>query len=575
MTLKQRFILFCFPWLLSGIMLNSLQAGYPEKPNVLFIICDDLNDWVTGIGGTTGHPQSATPHIARFSETATAFPMAYTNNPVCAPSRSSLFYGLYHQTSGNYFWEEWYRRGPVARNNYTLNRFFKENGYRTIGTGKVNHHMWDGYRKKNSPAYSANCSKEWTHYQHMTDYGPFWGTSGSDFKAMPDVPAPFSELATSIGSTGGIDDSFGSLEAAWQSPAREEGEKFFYGGAPWWGAPFRYQSEDDRDPTPDERNATWAAAQIKELEGSEEPFFLAVGFVRPHTPLHAPQKYFDRFPLEPGGVVDQVIATELLENDLQDTHMPKLVPMEDNSRNKGPRYYKALIDSYDADTIQALRIYTQAYLACVAAVDDCIGEVLEALEESPFVENTIVVLTSDHGYNMGEKEWLFKGSPWEESCRVPLLIRAPGETKAGSRVNHIPVSLVDLYPTLVDLCGLPTDNRMNPNGAYLDGTSLRPLIKNPDTENWNGPKIALTLIHNAGATDNTPEAHHYSVRSKDYRYIRYNNGLEELYDHRNDPNEWHNIADKQAAVAASHSNALDKMILDIANNRNRFPSANQ
>lgn len=538
----------------------SLHAS--EKPNVLFIICDDLNDFVTGIGGAEGHPQSTTPHLAKFAEKATSFPMAYTNNPVCAPSRSSLLYGLHHHTSGNYFWEEWYDSGEVAKNSYTLNRFFKENGYYTIGTGKVNHHKWKGYRNRRSPEFAVNRDLEWDEYKWMTDYGPYWGNAEKEFYAMPDVPAPFSEI-------GSIDGSFGSLKQAWKSPNRKPGERFYNGGAPYWGAPYKYVDEDNRDPTPDERNAAWAAQQLKLLEGSEDPFFLAVGFVRSHTPLHAPQKYFDMFPLEPGGVVDQLILNQMLENDKADTFMYELVPMNDDNRNKGPRYYQTLLDSFDQDRLHALRVFTQAYLACVAAVDDAIGTVLDALDASPLADSTIVVITSDHGFNMGEKDWLFKGSPWEESLRVPLLIRAPGLMQPGSKVNNAPVSLLDIYPTLVDLCGLPKDNRMNEKGAFLDGHSMRALIENPSAKSWDGPAAALSMIFNQGKPKR-PAEHHYSIRSRDFRYIRYSTGQEELYDHRTDPNEWHNIAQSSPEMTQKHSEYLDKMITDIANNRNRF-----
>lgn len=543
-----------------------------ENPyNVLFIICDDLNDYVSGTGGQTGHPATSTPYLQRFGQTATKFPMAFSNNPVCAPSRSSLFYGMYHQTSGSLFWEEWYNSSERAKNSFTMNRFFKENGYITIGSGKVNHHMWEGYRKRDDPASRINRALEWTHYEHMTDYGPFWGTSGSDFKGMPDVPSPFRDLATSVGSTGGIDDSYGSMQAAWKSPNRNENERFFYGGAPYWGAPFHYVSDKDRDPTPDERNAAWAVDQLKKLEKRDDPFFLAVGFVRPHTPLHAPQEFFDRFPLETGGIVDQFIATRILKHDIEDTHMHSLVDMADNARNKGPRYYQLLLESYDNDKLQALRIYTQAYLACVAAVDDAIGQVISYLDQSPLAENTIIVVTSDHGYHIGEKEWLFKASPWEESCRVPLLIRVPGMTKPGIEVENIPVSLIDLYPTLVDLCGLPLDNRMNKKGAFLDGYSLRPLIENPDLQlsDWHGPEAALTLVHNPRGGPR-PEGHHFSIRTRDYRYIRYSNGKEELYNHSADPDEWHNVIKSDKSAAKHHRKLLKDILKDIGRNRNRF-----
>ena len=549
---------------ISCYIFNSNHLIASDKPNVVLIICDDLNDWVSNIGGQEGHPQTVTPNISRFAKSATTFPLAYSNNPVCAPSRSSMMYGLYYQTSGCYFWEEWYERSEVAKKSFTLNRFFKENGYRTIGSGKVNHHMWAGYRNKNSTESKENSALEWTHYEHLTDYGPYWGTSGNTLSALPDVPSPFREI-------GNIDGSYGSLESPWDSPNRKSGERFLCGGIPYWGAPFHYVSEENRDPTPDERNAAWAVNQIKQLESSKEPFFLAVGFVRPHTPLHAPQKYFDLFPLEKDGIIDQVLVTQLVDNDINDTYMHGLVTARNKDRNKGPRYYQTLLESYDQNKLHALRVYTQAYLACVAAVDDSIGTVIDALENSALSESTILVITSDHGFNVGEKEWLFKASPWEESCRVPLLIRAPSLSIPGSKVTNIPVSLIDLYPTLVDLCGLPTDNRMDSGGAFLDGYSLRTLIENPESEVWDGPDAALTLIHDP-KTSNKKGKHHYSIRSKNYRYIFYNNGKEELYDHRNDPYEWKNLAASQSKVSKMHREILLNMIQDISKNRNRFIS---
>jgi arylsulfatase A-like enzyme len=548
--------------ILAALVPQAFMDADETRPyNVLFIICDDLNDFIEGLGGQEGHPQAFTPNLETLAESSTVFPMAYSNNPVCAPSRSSLLYGMFHQTSGSYFWEEWYDQSAKAQNSYTMNRFFKENGYRVIGSGKVNHHMWKGYRSRNSDEFRRERDLEWSQYEHLTDYGPFWGTSGSNFHAMPDVPAPFREI-------GSIDGSYGSMKSAWESPRRTSSEKFFYGGAPWWGAPFRYNSEDDRDPTPDEKNAAWAVNQLQQLENADEPFFLAVGFVRPHTPLHAPQKYFDLYPLEPGGVVDQVVLTRLQENDIADTHMHDLVPMGNANRNKGPRYYQTLLESYDDDMVQALRVYTQAYLACVAAVDDAIGTVITALDNSPLKDNTIVVVTSDHGYNLGEKEWLFKGSPWEESCRVPLLIRVPEVTIPGSKVE-VPVSLIDLYPTLIDFCDLPKDNRMNESGAYLDGYSLRALIEDPTGNTWTGHEAALTMLHNQSGNAQL-NSHHFSIRTQHYRYIRYSNGDEELYDHRTDPDEWNNLADTNIEVAEQHSALLDEMFVDIADNRNRF-----
>jgi len=213
-----------------------------------------------------------------------------------------------------------------------------------------------------------------------------------------------------------------------------------------------------------------------------------------------------------------------------------------------------------------LRKFLQAYLACVAFVDEQIGVALNALENSEFNDNTIVILTSDHGWQMGEKDYLYKNSPWEESTRVPFIIRAPGISKAGSKVTH-PVSLIDIYPTLAELCSLQGNYTTQNSAASLGGFSLKPFLENPDTKEWDGPNGALTVL---GVGINTPIEglgrslnpgalwhieidkdldqsyvleQNYSYRTTAYRYILYRNGKEELYNHTNDSYEWVNLAE--------------------------------
>jgi len=173
-------------------------------------------------------------------------------------------------------------------------------------------------------------------------------------------------------------------------------------------------------------------------------------------------------------------------------------------------------------------------------VDEQIGAVIDALNNSKFKDNTIIVLTSDHGWNMGEKEYLFKNSPWEESTRVPLIIRAPGESKPGSKVDH-PVSLIDIYPTLVDLCHIEGNTMRSDSGTMIDGYSLRPFLKNPEFQNWDGPDGALTVL-GVGVNKEDVLKQNYAYRTKNWRYILYRNGEEELYNHQNDPYEWNNLA---------------------------------
>jgi iduronate 2-sulfatase len=199
-----------------------------------------------------------------------------------------------------------------------------------------------------------------------------------------------------------------------------------------------------------------------------------------------------------------------------------------------------LAESYGSET-KGIKVFMQAYLACVAAVDDSIKQVLEALEKSPLRDNTVVIITSDHGWDMGQKDYIFKNTLWEGSARIPMLIRAPGVSKAGG-IAEQPVSLIDLYPTLIDLCELKGETRKNMEGAKLDGYSLRPFLKNPESGKWDGPDGALTMRFAGAETNKELNRQHWSYRTKDFRYIRYNNGAEELYDHRNDPYEFNNLA---------------------------------
>lgn len=484
-----------------------LWAADQDRPNVLLIVCDDLNDYVNGYHG---HPQARTPHLERLARTGVSFTRAYSNNPICAPSRSSFLTGIYPHTSKNHHFDKWYRN-PVLKNSRTIMDYFKQNGYHVTGSGKLMHHLRP---------------EEWTEFKHKADYGPFWHKAGKRV-AHPGVPEPYASI-------GPVDGSFGALEDMPPLQERGEGEGWIYGV---WGKdvqPMRCTSSEDRDPTPDERNAAWAAATIEQLaqSDSDKPFFLGVGFIRPHTPLHVPRKYFDLFPLE------DVQLPVRKESDAEDTGLKEVA----GPNAKGPLYFRTLRESYDG-TLEGLRAFTRAYLASVAAVDDCIGQIIDALDNSRFRDNTIVVVTSDHGWNMGEKDWLFKMSLWEESCRVPLIIRAPGVCQAGKRAGH-PVSLVDVYPTLADLCRLKGDTRKNDEGAKLDGHSMRPFLKDPENGTWDGPDAALSMVFSGGDYARISEMQHFSVRTRDFRYIRYNNGFEELYDHRNDPYEWNNLAGK-------------------------------
>ena len=263
-----------------------------------------------------------------------------------------------------------------------------------------------------------------------------------------------------------------------------------------WGA---YPEKDEQ--MPDRRVADWAAQKL--AEEHDRPFFLAAGFWRPHVPMYAPEPWFDLHPRE------EVLLPEVLAGDRDDL----------------PDYAKALTIGLPAPRHEWLvendqwRHAVQAYLASTSFVDACVGRVLDALAASPYADDTIVVLLSDHGFHLGEKQRWAKRSLWETSTRVPLVIAAPGRAPG---VSSRPVGLVDVYPTLLELAGLAP-------GEALDGHSLAPLLDDPAAA-W--PHVAITTFG--------PGNH--SVRTSRWRYTRYADGSEELYDHDVDPQEWRNLA---------------------------------
>ena len=170
-----------------------------------------------------------------------------------------------------------------------------------------------------------------------------------------------------------------------------------------------------------------------------------------------------------------------------------------------------------------------------------VGRVLDALDKSSFAKNTIVILFSDHGYLLGQKDHLWKYNLWEETTRVPLIIRQPNnDNNAGKIVNH-PVSLIDVFPTISDYCSLKGSTLKNEKGKHPNGFSLKPFVEKPDLETWTGPEEALTVV--ASWKSKLPEKQHLAIRTDRYRYIKYFDGSEELYDHEKDINEWENLAE--------------------------------
>ena len=501
------------------------ESGIPERPNVVFIICDDLNDYS---GAFNGHSQAKTPNIDRLAASGISFINAHTNVPVCSPSRNSLFTGVYPHTSKDFGWTKHFEQ-PVLKHNLTLFEYFAENGYHVAGSGKLLH---------------VNRKEYWDEWGvDINNYGPL-AFNGIEPVGHPSVPEPFRSI-------GPIDGSFAPISDVPSFPDSVSG-----GNRTGWlytrntDQFLNYTDENNRDLLPDEMHAKWAAGKISELEKQDtcQPFFMGIGFVRPHTPLYAPKRFFDMFPL------DEIELSEFLEDDAEDTRYRNIYPAD----IKGLRYYRTLKESYGGNTELGLKHFLQAYLACVAFVDEQVGIVVDAINNSKFKDNTIIVLTSDHGWQMGEKEYLFKNSPWEESTRIPLIIRSPG-TMAGKMVDH-PVSLIDLFPTLTDLCRLTGDYRKSDSGGQIGGYSLSPFLKDPLTSDWDGPDGALSMIGD-GLNHEDVMKQTYSYRTRDWRYILYMDGTEELYDHQHDPYEWKNLAGENQYLLKKQ--ALQEAMLKI------------
>ena len=263
-----------------------------------------------------------------------------------------------------------------------------------------------------------------------------------------------------------------------------------------WG-PVRVDDEEMGD----WKVAEWARGELSKTH--EKPFFLACGIFRPHLPWYVPEKYFKMFP------PDKVTLPKVQKTDLDD--VPEL----------GRKMARPEGDHAKVIKTNNWRNAVSGYLASMAFADACVGRVLEALDAGPYAGNTIIVLWGDHGWHLGEKLHWRKFTLWEEATRCPLMIVAPGATAPGG-VCARPVGLIDIYPTLVDLCGL------GPNEA-LEGTSLLPQLKDPGAAS-DGP--ALTTYGRLN----------HSLRSERWRYIRYRDGTEELYDHAGDEMEWTNLA---------------------------------
>ena len=279
-------------------------------------------------------------------------------------------------------------------------------------------------------------------------------------------------------------------------------------GLEWYGSPNTDWGPWPADETDalDVRTADYCIKALKQEH--HKPFFLAAGIFRPHMPFFAPQRFFDLYSGE-------VTMPEVLEGDLDD------LPSGARALLKRKKWFFEGMMKAEKAKPGTWSEAVRSYQAAASFADAQIGRILDALDESPYAGNTVIVLWSDHGYHLGEKRHWEKFALWEKTSRVPFIIAVPGRGRAGARCRRA-VSLVDVYPTLIDLCGL----RGKPG---LDGISLAPLLENPDAV-WERPALMTYGFNNHAVCDGR------------YRYIRYADGTEEFYDHESDPNEWRNLA---------------------------------
>ncbi|MBP86421.1 MAG: iduronate-2-sulfatase [Planctomycetaceae bacterium] len=437
-----------------------------DRPNVLFIAVDDLNDWVGCLGG---HAQAKTPNIDGLAKKSVLFEQAYCAAPLCHPSRTAIMTGLRPSTTGIYGNLNCFRDLPKLKDWVTIPQYFRKHGYIAWTGGKIYH---QAHGKWSDP-------EAWDR-QYSTSTGTAFPPDGDRYRH-------------------GMRDAFTN--------------KILARLMDW--SPIEQSTEE----TADWQTAEGAADFLKRRH--DKPFFLACGIYRPHLQWYAPRKYFDMHP------IDQVQLPPYLEDDLDDIP-PRgraMAGKEFGIIKRNGQWKKAV----------------QGYLAASSFADACVGHVLDALERRPYRENTIVLLWGDHGYHIGDKDHVAKSALWEQTTRTPLIIYAPGKLPSGAPTNgkacKSPVSLVDLYPTLIELCGLPKH-------PGLDGRSLAPLVSDPNAD-WPWPAIITHSPHWHGTN--------HAIRTREFYYIHYSDGKEELYDAQADRHQWKNLAD-DARFAVAKAN---------------------
>jgi arylsulfatase A-like enzyme len=468
---------------LSPIALNC--SAKPAKRNVLFIAIDDLNDWVGCLGG---HPQAQTPNIDRLAGQGMLFTNAHCVVPICGPSRGAIFTGKQPWNTG-IFTNDNEALKKIGREFKTLPQTLRKSGYNTYGAGKLLHGKMGRYPEDLFTEFGPPYQKWLPFTSEETRY------SDEEFNSSVDKSLLTHKLDRGPGQLN-VTFPLNKMPRERRLGQRQI-DSFDWGALP----------VDDKE-MGDYITAEWGIQKLKQEH--EKPFFLGVGIYRPHMPMFVPQKYYDMFPPE------SVQMPKVLKNDLAD--------LPDVARDFAIKVFTAGSHCNVIEHKQ-WREAVSCYLACIAFIDAQIGRVLDALEKSQYRDNTAIVLWSDHGWHLGEKDHWGKFAGWEESTRVPLIIVPAKNDRsgyaAGEKCNK-PVSLIDIYPTLLDMVGLPRED-------YLEGNSLVPLLKDPAAE------ISDHVITTFGRGN-------HSLRTERWRYTRYYDGSEELYDVKRDPNEFYNLA---------------------------------
>jgi len=403
-TLSAFVLLFC-----------ACSTRADDRPNVLFIVCDDLNTHVS----TSGYEHIQTPALDALAADGLTFHRAFCQYPVCGPSRASFMSGLYPESSGvlnNKADIRKTRPGTIS-----MAQFFKQNGYWTGSVGKVFH----------SPNHEHGEAAWHEHLRFVNDELPVVTAAREKFEARH----------------GPVDQ--GKNRRTWKEIEKKTKAKLDAQTPPGYG---RSGLTDEQHK--DGKNARQVAKWLKDKAHGDKPFFIACGIQKPHVPFLAPDKYFDLYPTDK-------LVYQPDKPDLWDT-LPKTAIS---------KRYGAFGFELGKENDKLRREYMQAYHACVSFIDVQIALVLDALKESGQWDNTIIVFTSDHGYHLGDHFLWGKVTLFDIGARVPFIVRAPGLTQDGT-ASQAMVELIDIYPTVADLAGLKAPD-------HLQGTSLRPLLDDP------------------------------------------------------------------------------------------------